>query len=265
MVLEKLKYQFRLSVTELDAFLSEFLTQYQLPVDEPLTEEYSLAEIYLPGKEVYFESALADYRKSIKRSKKMPQTAQLTELDEKRIKLLSGIIAYIRSCCKDVDETVVAAAKLYLNFLDEYKNYHNESNSSQSALIRKFVEGIQGEPYTEAFATLKLQARTEELQLVNNDYVYLNEQRNITEKNLPDAPSKVRKRCMDEYRNLVDLVNMAVRNNREYMYGEKLTALAALTEKTQELINRRSGTVAVEDETASEGASTDSPSDKDVA
>lgn len=49
MVLEKLKYQSKLTVTELDTFLSEFLTLYRQPVDEPVTEVEALEEIYLSG------------------------------------------------------------------------------------------------------------------------------------------------------------------------------------------------------------------------
>ena len=247
MVLEKLKYQARLNVVELDTFLSEFLTQFQYPVDDPLTEDTSLTEIDLPGKERFMEEALVAYRKSMKRVKKMPQTASMVELDEKRIKLLSGIIAYIRSCCKDVDEDIVAAALLYLDLLEQYKNYHNTSNSAQTALIRKFIAAIQSETYATAFATLKLQARTEELELVNERYAALSDERDLAEQSIPDAPSTVRKQCIEEYHKLVDLINLAVRTNRSYMYEEKLAILAALTEKTQQLINRRLNKTEAED------------------
>ena len=74
MVLEKLKYQSKLTVTELDTFLSEFLTLYRQPVDEPVTEVEALEEIYLSGKESVFENVLNDFKKCIKRVRKMPQT-----------------------------------------------------------------------------------------------------------------------------------------------------------------------------------------------
>ena len=254
MVLQKLKYQTKLSITELDTFLSEFLTQFLLPVDDPATEESSLTEIYLPGKEKFLVEALTNYRKSMKRAKKMPQTASLVERDEQRIKLLSGTISYIRSCCKDVDEAVVAAAETYLPLLEQFKNYHKASNSSQSALIRKFVEAIQAEPYAAAFATLKLEARTEELEVVNEEYIALSDERDIAEKSIPDAPSTVRKLCVEEYRKLVNLINLAVQNNQSYLYEEKLAALAALTEKTQQLINRRRGKTEAEDSLSDEAS-----------
>lgn len=45
--------------------------------------------------------------------------------------------------------------------------------------------------------------------------------------------------ALAEYHNLVNLVNLAVKMNKAYLYEEKRNELAALTQKTQELVNRR--------------------------
>lgn len=239
MVLEKLKYQSKLTVTELDTFLSEFLTLYRQPVDEPVTEVEALEEIYLSGKESVFENVLNDFKKCIKRVRKMPQTMPLGELDTKRIMLLSGIITFIRSCKTETDANKVEAYWVYEPLLEQFRNYHKESNASQSSIIRKFIAAVKEDTYANAFTVLNLQARVDELESVNEEYIALSDARSVAEKNVPDSPSKVRKVCIAEYHNLVNLVNLAVKMNKAYLYEEKRNELAALTQKTQELVNRR--------------------------
>lgn len=239
MILEKLKYQSKLTVTELDTFLSEFLTLYRQPVDEPATEVDALSEIYLPGKEIVFENALNDFKKCIKRARKMPQTLTLGELDAKRIMLLSGVITFIRSCKTETEINKVEAYWVYEPLLEQFKNYHNVSNASQSSIIRKFVSAVKSDVYANAFTVLNLQARVDELEAVNEEYIALSDARNVAEKNVPDSPTNMRKMCIEEYHYLVNLVNLAVKTNKAYLYGEKLNELAALTQKTQELVNRR--------------------------
>lgn len=239
MKLKKLTYHFRLTVTEMDTFLSEFLILFKIPVEECSAENSEWSEICLNGKEIFLSDALSDYKKGIKRSRKMPQTERLVHLNKKRIKLLSGIIAYIRSCSNHFDPKIISSSQLYLNYLKEFNRFYEGSRSSLSATIRKFINTVSKEPYADAFIILQLKERTDELNRINEEYIALSDQRDIFEKNMPDSPTKVRMRCIEEYEKLVDLINLAVQNNRRYLYKEKLIALEGLTEKMQILIDRR--------------------------
>lgn len=241
MTLLKIKYQHFLSVTEVDSFMSEVLRLVSLPVDEPNVEDVSeLQTEFLIDKVVdSFKEVLEAYQLRIKHTRKLPQTTSLTQLDAERTAAFKGHLAYVYSCKTDVEETKRNAAMKLADVLAQFKYFDKHTNSSQSSFIRSYVATLRSEEYVEAFNALELEERTAELEVINNEYIRLSEERNITEKNIPDSPTKMRQQCVVAYRELVDLLNLARKNNKYFLYDELFTALSALTEKTQELINRR--------------------------
>ena len=83
MALKNLKYQSKLTVVELDQFMSQFLNIFMYPIDEPTVEdrEKLLEDIYLGDKATFLKEILEAYRKNIKREKEMSQSESLTELN----------------------------------------------------------------------------------------------------------------------------------------------------------------------------------------
>ena len=124
-------------------FISYFMFISVIPVEECSAENSEWSEICLNGKEIFLSDALSDYKKGIKRSRKMPQTERLVQLNKKRIKLLSGIIAYIRSCSNHFDPKIISSSQLYLNYLKEFNRFYEGSRSSLSATIRKFINTVE--------------------------------------------------------------------------------------------------------------------------
>ena len=259
MNLNFLRYQSKLTVVELDSYLSQFYEIFMLPVDEPVVEDTGLLmnDIYLGDKGTFLKESLGAYEKNLKREKRMAQTESLTALNKLRGKYFSGHLAYIANCETDTDEAVSTAAVSYRRLTEQFKFYHKQTNDAKSAFIRKYVAAIQGEEYAEAFQTLKLEERTEELQNVNEQYIALSQQRDNAEKSITDSPTELRQQCVEAYRELVSLVNFALKKNKYYIYDEKAASLAALTERTQELITRRRNGAE-----ASEDTSTDTPSEE---
>ena len=253
-MLKKLIYQSKLRVTEMDMFLSEFLRIFSLPVDEPEVENQSLLleDICLANKGKILKEALLAYELCINRVRKMDQTESMTQQDKLRVKQLSGHINYIRSCETDADEAKRTAAVLYFPLLDRYKGFHTKTNKAQSVLIRKYITEVRSEKYAEAFQALELEERTAELESTNELYIQLATECADQEKNMPESPTKVRQRCVEAYRDLVDLINFAQKTNKYYVYDEKIALLSAITQETQELINRRKKGVSEEESTGQE-------------
>lgn len=241
MALKNLKYQSKLTVVELDQFMSQFLNIFMYPIDEPTVEdrEKLLEDIYLGDKATFLKEILEAYRKNIKREKKMSQSESLTELNNLRKKLMSGHLAYIATFETDCNEEKSAAAISYRRLTEQYKYFGKLTNIAKSSVIRKYVDALQSEEYAEAFKTLELEERTLELQEVNERYISLSEERDNAEKSISDSPTVLRQQCINAYRDLVSLINFALQKNKYYIYNEKAISLAALTERTQELINRR--------------------------
>lgn len=241
MKLKSLIYQSKLTVVELDSYLSQFLEIFMLPIDEPVVEDRELLinDIYLGNKGLFLKELLEAYEKNMKREKRMAETESLTELNLKRGKLFNGHIAYIANCETDADEAVCAAAVSFRRLTEQFKYFGRLTNDAKSAFIRKYIAAIQGEEYASAYAALALEERTAELQYVNEQYISLSKQRDETEKGITESPTELRQQCVDAYRDLVALVNFALKKNQYYLYEEKAASLAALTERMQELINRR--------------------------
>ena len=241
MKLKSLTYQSKLNVVELDSFLSQFLEIFLLPIDEPVVEDRELLinDIYLGDKGMFLKSLLEAYEKNLKREKRMAETDSLTELNLRRGKLFSGHMTYIANCETDTDEAVCAAAVSFRRLTEQFKYFSRLTNDAKSAFIRKYIAAVQGEEYASAYAVLALDERTVELQNVNEQYISLSKQRDEAEKNITESPSEIRQQCVDAYRELVALVNFALKKNKYYLYEEKAASLVALTERTQELVNRR--------------------------
>ena len=261
-MLKKLTYQSLLSVSELDSFLSEFLRICSLPVDEPEVEnrEVLLEDIRLANKIRFFSEALAAYQLCIRRARKMSQTEVLVQLKEQRAEQFLCHLACIYSYESSTDEAKSTAAKLYAPLLDQFKYFRQLSNAGQTAMIQEYIAAIQGEKYTEAFQTLNLEERTTELQMTNEQYASLSTERADEMKNMPASPSEMRRQCVRAYRQLVDLINFAEANNKYYIYDECISLLSAITQETQELVNRRKNErkgVKVENEDAAPKAPAD--------
>lgn len=241
MFIKKLIYQANLSVVELDQFLSEFLRIFNTPIDEPVVEdrEELLNDVYLRNKDRFFKEALTAYERCIKRIRKMDQTETMTQTSKKRLKLLSGHISYICACETDNDEEVSAAALLYKPVIDEFRGYSRLTSSAQSAHIRRYILTLRSEKYAEAFAKLDLEERTNELEETNEKYIQLAAERAAEQEKIPESPSEMRQQCIKAYRNLVDIINFALQNNKYYRYDEMAVQLAGITQEAQELINRR--------------------------
>lgn len=241
MILKFLNYQSKLTVAELDQFMSQFLNIFTYPVDEPTVEdrEELLTDIYLGDKGTFLKEILNAYRKNLKREKKMSQSESLTELNNQRKKLMSGHLAYIATFETDSNEEKSAAAISFRRLTEQYKYFGKLTNIAKSSVIRKYIDALQSEEYAEAFNTLELEKRTSELQEVNERYISLSEERDNAEKSISDSPTELRQECVKRYRELVSLFNFALQKNKYYIYDEKAVSLAALTERTQELINRR--------------------------
>lgn len=241
MILGSLIHQSKLTVVELYSYLSQFYEIFTSPIDEPVVEdrEVLISDIYLGDKGMFLGDLLIAYQKNLKREKRMAQTESLTALNQKRGKLFRAHMVYIANSEIGTNEAVCMAALSFRRLTEQFKYFSRQTNDAKSAFIRKYVAAVQGEEYAEAYKILELEERTLELQEVNEQYIALSQQRNKAEKSITESPSELRQQCMNEYRDLVSILNFALKKNKHYLYDEKAKALQALTEHTQELINRR--------------------------
>ena len=252
--LNRLKYQSRLTVTELDNYLSEFNKIFSLPIDEPTVEDRDLliADVYLGNKGTFFRTSLEAFEKCIKRIRKMDQTIPMTELNKRRKKQLSGSINYISGCETDSNEAVVEAAEALSPVVEEFKRFSQLTNASLSTHITRFILMLREEKYASAYETLKLSERIEELEQTNEEYKSLASARAAEQESIPDSPSETRKQCVHAYYDLVELVNFALQNNKYYLYDEKAVQLEGITQEAQELINRRRNKSTASDDAVTE-------------
>lgn len=257
-MLSKLTYQSKLTVSELDGFFTEFSRIFSLPIDEPATDDAGelVDDICLTNKGRFFKEKLAAYQLCIKRAKKMRQTESLAQLKEVRAQQFTCHTAYISSHEASSDEAKKAAALLYAPLLEQFKYFRRMTNTAQSAAVTEYVTAIQGEKYAEAFKTLELEERTEELNATNEQYILLATERADEVKNMPASPSEMRKECMKAYRDLVDIINFAQQNNKYYIYDEKIAQLSAITQEMQELVNRRKNSAETEESNDASGEGT---------
>lgn len=244
-MLNPLMSQSRLSIVELDSFLSQFLATYvqfttkNSPVTENLAEEEKSNDIDLENKHTTLQKSLDKYETSIKRSLKSEETGSLIELDKWRIKQITNHMSFIKSFRTDSDTAKRAASINYEPLLEQYRNIYKKTNSAQSATIAKYINAIQNDTYQESFKALGLEERTNELKETNDKYIKLSEERTNKEKNRSTSPSLCRQQCINDYRSLVSLINFAEKNNTDLLYTEMIEELAAQTIKMQELIRRR--------------------------
>ena len=253
-VLNRLKYQSRLTVTELDSFLSEFHRVVSLPIEEPTVEDRDLLidDVYLGNKVKFFREQLEAYEKCIKRIRKMDQTIPMTELNKQRKKQLLGTISYICGSETDYDEAIAEAAETLSPKVEEFKHISRLTNASLSSHITRFILMLREEKYASAYETLKLSERIEELERLNHDYITLATERAAELESVPDSPSETRKQCVHAYYDLVELVNFALQNNKYYLYDEKAVQLEGITQEAQELINRRRNKSTASDDAVTE-------------
>lgn len=241
MELSPLKYESKLTIKELGSYLSEFQRIFSTPIDEPTTDDNGLLmnDIYLGNKSQKFDEALKLYLQSINRVKKMSQTASMKTAADLRKAQISGHFSCITSFMTDTDKAKVDAAAWLMPIVDEFRGFYKLTASAQSTHIRKYIETLRSEKYAEAFGTLGLEERTNKLEATNEEYIRLASERAEEAKNMPDSPSETRRRCIREYRKLVELINFALEINQYYIYDETAIKLIGITATAQELINRR--------------------------
>lgn len=237
--------QSRLSIAELDNFLSQFIATFdkytadEVPASPNAAIEINPNDINLKNKQDTLRLLLEKYEISIKRSKKASETISMTELDTWRMKQMANCILHIRSFRTDDDLDKRNASLLYEPLLDQFKNLYSLTNSAQTAIIEKFIASIQTEKYKPAYDILGLAARITSLKKTNDDYKQKSLERANEEKNRNESPSDCRQKCIVGYRNLVSLINFAEEINKSLLYAEMINELSAQTIVVQELINRR--------------------------
>ncbi len=237
--------QSRLSIVELDNFLSQFIATYSkhankdVPASENAETPVNPNDINLKDKEGILQESVDTFEVSIKRSRKSAETFSMTESDKWRIKQLIDHELNIRSYRTDDDIAKRDAALLYEPLLEQFKNIYSMTNAAQTALIEKYVTVIQSEKYKSAYDTLGLAARTASLKKTNDEYKKMTLERANEEKNRGNSPSDCRQKCIVAYRNLVSLINFTEENNKSLLYTDMINELSAQTMVVQELINRR--------------------------
>lgn len=245
MYLNTLKEQSRLSIGELGQFFEDFLSTYDEymvlisnAIKNEVEKEY-FKDIDLNNKQVSFRESLTNYSKRIIYARKFIETDSMKELHTWRLKQFSNHKAYIKSFTTDCDKAKQDAALEYEIILSRYKYISKETVSSINTTIESYIMRIQDEKHKDAYELLELEKRTNELRETNRKYMELSNKRIYLEKNHPKSPSQCRQQCMDEYRNLVHLINFAERNNVVLLYDDMIEKLSATTSSMQELINRR--------------------------
>ena len=241
MYLNKITYQSKLTIAELGNFMLEFYRIFNLPIDEPTVEDKDLLsdDICLTKKSSFFGAELETYEKGIKRIRKMEQTIPMTELNKLRKRQFSTTIDYIGSWETDSDEAKATAAQTLQVVMEEFRSISRMTNAALSVHISRFIQTLRDEKYASECATLEVEERLDELEQTNVQYITLESERALEQESVPESPSKVRQRCVQLYYDLVDLMNFALKNNKYYLYEEKALQLEAITQKAQELINRR--------------------------
>lgn len=241
MFLNKITYQSKLTVVEVGSFMTEFYRIFCLPIDEPAETDKDLLsdDICLTKKGDFFGTELEAFTKGIKRIRKMDQTEPMTELNKRRKKQFSGIISYICGWETDSDATKAAAAQTLQVVVEEFKGISKLTNSGLGMHITRFIETLRDEKYAAEYTALQLEDRLNELEQTNAQYTTLASERASEQENIPESPSKMRLKCIHCYYELVDLMNFALKNNKYYLYEEKAMQLEGITQKAQELINRR--------------------------
>ena len=245
MYLNTLKEQSRLSVGELGQFFEDFLSiydEYIVLASNPIKEKEkkeNTKDIDLNNKQSAFRESLINYSKRIIHARKFNEMDLMKELHSWRLKQFSNHRIYIKSFRTDSDKAKRNAALEYEIALSRYKYISKETIFSINATIESYIRKIQDEKHKDAYELLELEERTNKLKETNRKYIELSNKRVYLEKNHPKSPSQCRQQCMDEYRNLVHLINFAERNNVVLLYDDMIEKLSATTSSMQELINRR--------------------------
>lgn len=241
MILNKITYQHKLTVAEFGNYMSEFHRIFCLPIDEPVETDQELLgnDIRLAKKATFFGTELELFLKGVKRIRKMDQTIPMTELNKLRKKQLSGTISYILAWQTDTDTNKAAAAETLQVVVEEFKSISKLTNAALGTHISRFIETLRNEKYATECTALALEERLNELEHTNIEYTTLASERASEQESISESPSKMRPKCLQCYYELVDLMNFALKNNKYYLYEEKAMQLEGITQKTQELINRR--------------------------
>lgn len=250
MTLQTLINQSRLTLGELDEFLSGFLSIYEKNVVTQVVEEVveenndGDTEINLLNKQTMLRASLTLFEAALKRSTKALESTDMTELDAYRYKSLQALFSLIKSYLTDKDKAKQTAATSYNLLIDKLKGIGRLTNSEQSSLIANFVTTIQNDTYKAAFTLLKLEERAKDTKDANDEYIRLSKERTNAEKNRIASSSACRQQCVNDYRNLVSLINFAQSSNATLLYDEMIKELSARTLKAQELITRRTNAAA---------------------
>ena len=241
MTVSKIKNQLGLNINELANFFSQFLIIFREEDVNPGTEDKDLlsGEICLKDTERMFAESYDAFKRCIKRIRKMDQTEVIVQCDKRRMKLLTGIINYINGMAMDLDASKASAAEALSPVAKEFRNYYRLTRAAKTVHIKRFIGVLRDESNAPAVEVLALADRLAELEEINRLCTTLTSERSAEMENIPPSPSEMRQQCVSAYRELVDLINFALKNNRYYIYDELALKLEGITQKAQELINRR--------------------------
>jgi thiamine pyrophosphate-dependent acetolactate synthase large subunit-like protein len=180
--------------------------------------------------------------------RKNPLTADISEADDWRDSLGTGLIYTVRGTTYHFAPARREAAKRVLVVVENYGNINRKSYDEQTAAINSMVKDLQTD-YADDIAALGLEKWVTELAAANKAFEELMQKRYEAEAGKPQYTMKTaREEVDDAYRAITERIGALIIVNGEKPYAGFVNDLNERIERYNNAVSRRYGRNEKEDE-----------------
>lgn len=180
--------------------------------------------------------------------RKNPLTADISEADDWRDSLGTGLIYTVRGTTYHFAPARREAAKRVLVVVENYGNINRKSYDEQTAAINSMVKDLQTD-YADDIAALGLEKWVTELAAANKAFEELMQKRYEAEAGKPQYTMKTaREEVDDAYRAITERIGALIIVNGEEAYAGFVNDLNERIERYNNAVSRRYGRNEKEDE-----------------
>ncbi len=198
----------------------EFHSEVKQLISKNTAEKLNIVEAFAT-----FTALLNKEKKGLEVIRQHKLTAQLTELDEKRDHIFSGVVVNIKSLTHHFDEQKQTKAQELEKVLKNYGNLSIKNYNEETAALEKLTDELLTN-YNEELTDLALVEWITHLQTLNNEFKELMLSRNddLTEKE-PIHMRSVRKEIDAVYRLMIKRVEASALLNGKDNYQDFINEL----------------------------------------
>jgi hypothetical protein len=153
-----------------------------------------------------FSTLLEEEKHLVDTERKSPLTEKLAEVDKKIDKYITGIKHAVKSNLSHFDPDVVNAAKVLTIRLKALGNVRVKPYEEESADVQVLLDDFRNR-FPHEVHVLKLEEWVDQLEIAENEFTQLFEERSIEMVNRPqDSLKKLRKEIDDVYKNMIIVI-----------------------------------------------------------